>query len=49
MARDAAAARSAGELAGRLFGPPGWQPDGAGETSDKIRERWQAAARQTEG
>ena len=49
MARDAAAARSAGELAGRLFGPPGWQPDGAGETSDEIRERWQAAARQTEG
>ncbi len=37
MARDAAAARSPRELAGRLFGPPGWQPDGKGETSEALR------------
>jgi sterol desaturase/sphingolipid hydroxylase (fatty acid hydroxylase superfamily) len=46
IARDAAAARSPRELAGRLFGPPGWQPDGAGETSETIRARWQAAERE---
>ncbi|MFN7397952.1 MAG: sterol desaturase family protein [Sandaracinobacter sp.] len=43
IARDAVAARSARELLGRLFGPPGWQPDGAGETSETIRARWLAA------
>lgn len=42
MARDAWAARAPGELAGRLFRPPGWQPDGTGETSDAIRARWHA-------
>jgi sterol desaturase/sphingolipid hydroxylase (fatty acid hydroxylase superfamily) len=46
IARDAVAARSPRELAGRLFGPPGWQPDGAGETSETIRARWQAAERE---
>jgi sterol desaturase/sphingolipid hydroxylase (fatty acid hydroxylase superfamily) len=46
MARDALAARSPRELGGRLFGPPGWQPDGAGETSETIRARWQAAERE---
>jgi hypothetical protein len=44
IARDAAAARSLRELWGRLVGPPGWQPDGGGETSDVIRARWQSAA-----
>jgi len=44
MARDARSARSPRELAGRLFGPPGWQPGGGGETSDAIRRDWQAAA-----
>ena len=43
IARDAVAARSPRELWGRLFGPPGWQPDGTGETSETIRARWQAA------
>jgi hypothetical protein len=35
--RDAGAS-----FGGRLFGPPGWQADGAGETSETIRARWQA-------
>jgi sterol desaturase/sphingolipid hydroxylase (fatty acid hydroxylase superfamily) len=43
IARDAAGARSPRELAGRLFGPPGWQPDGEGDTSERIRARWQSA------
>jgi len=43
IARDARAARSPRELAARLFGPPGWQPDGAGETSESIRRAWQSA------
>jgi sterol desaturase/sphingolipid hydroxylase (fatty acid hydroxylase superfamily) len=42
IARDATTTRSPRELWGRLFGPPGWQPDGAGETSEVIRARWQA-------
>jgi sterol desaturase/sphingolipid hydroxylase (fatty acid hydroxylase superfamily) len=42
IARDAVASRSPSELLGRLFGPPGWQPDGAGDTSETIRARWQA-------
>lgn len=44
IARDVLAAQSPREVAGRLFGPPGWQPDGEGDTSDRIRARWQAAA-----
>jgi sterol desaturase/sphingolipid hydroxylase (fatty acid hydroxylase superfamily) len=44
IVRDAAAARSPRELAGRLFGPPGWQADGVGETSETIRSRWQSAS-----
>ncbi len=44
IARDVRAARSPKELAGRLFGPPGWQPDSAGETSDAIRRAWLAGA-----
>jgi sterol desaturase/sphingolipid hydroxylase (fatty acid hydroxylase superfamily) len=47
MLADAARARSVRELGGRLFGPPGWQPDGAGETSDRIRARWAAASPDT--
>jgi sterol desaturase/sphingolipid hydroxylase (fatty acid hydroxylase superfamily) len=49
IARDAAAARSLRELWGRLVGPPGWQPDGGGETSDVIRARWQSTAAPGEG
>jgi sterol desaturase/sphingolipid hydroxylase (fatty acid hydroxylase superfamily) len=43
IVRDIAMVRRPRDLWGRLFGPPGWQPDGAGETSDAIRARWQAA------
>jgi sterol desaturase/sphingolipid hydroxylase (fatty acid hydroxylase superfamily) len=28
---------------GYLFGPPGWSHDGSRDTSDMIRERWEAA------
>jgi len=40
MGRDALQARSARELAGYLFGPPGWRPDGTGSTSAVIRRQW---------
>ncbi|MBS3961284.1 MAG: sterol desaturase family protein [Sandarakinorhabdus sp.] len=43
IARDVRAARSPRELGGRLFGPPGWQPDSPGDTSEAIRRDWQAA------
>ncbi|WP_374389117.1 sterol desaturase family protein [Sandaracinobacter sp.] len=48
IGRDAVQSRSAGELAGRLFGPPGWQPGGTGETSETIRARWEAASTRRE-
>jgi sterol desaturase/sphingolipid hydroxylase (fatty acid hydroxylase superfamily) len=44
IARDLARARSLREAWGRVAAPPGWQPDGAGETSETIRARWEAAA-----
>ena len=44
IARDALHARNAAELWGRLFGPPGWQPGGEGDTSDAIRARALAPA-----
>ncbi len=37
MGRDAIRARSPGELAGYLFGRPGWKPDGTGVTSEALR------------
>lgn len=40
IGRDALAARSPDEILGRLFGPPGWQPGGTGETSETIRRLW---------
>ena len=43
IARDARLARGPRELCGRLFGPPGWQPGGAGDTSESIRARALAA------
>jgi sterol desaturase/sphingolipid hydroxylase (fatty acid hydroxylase superfamily) len=43
MARDVAAARSAREVLGATFGPPGWRADGAGQTSANIRAAWAAA------
>jgi sterol desaturase/sphingolipid hydroxylase (fatty acid hydroxylase superfamily) len=44
IARDLGRARSLREAWGRVAAPPGWQPDGAGETSETIRARWQAAS-----
>lgn len=36
--RDLARARSARSIAGYLFGPPGWQPDGNGPTTENLRK-----------
>jgi sterol desaturase/sphingolipid hydroxylase (fatty acid hydroxylase superfamily) len=37
IARDLWRAKSLREIAGYLFGPPGWSPDGTGATSRRIR------------
>ena len=37
IARDLYRARSLREIAGYLFGPPGWKPDGRGATTQRIR------------
>ena len=42
IARDLAGARSWRERLGFAFGPPGWSRDGARETSEAIRARWEA-------
>lgn len=39
MARDVARARNLGEVLGYLFRPPGWRPDGSGETTEELRRR----------
>jgi sterol desaturase/sphingolipid hydroxylase (fatty acid hydroxylase superfamily) len=39
MVRDVIRARSAREILGLIFGPPGWRADGHGETSENIRAR----------
>jgi len=36
---DLRAARSISEVIGYLFGPPGWRPNGAGETTEDLRRR----------
>lgn len=41
---DLRQAKSAREIAGYLFGPPGWQPDGKGQTTENLRAQ---AARST--
>lgn len=43
IGRDLARSRSLREAAGHVAGPPGWRPDGTGETSEEIRRRWAAA------
>ena len=35
---DLRQAKSAREIAGFLFGPPGWQPDGKGQTTENLRK-----------
>lgn len=37
--QDLKTARSAGEVFGYLFRPPGWRPDGRGETTEDLRRR----------
>jgi sterol desaturase/sphingolipid hydroxylase (fatty acid hydroxylase superfamily) len=37
--RDLMQARSAREVVGYLFGPPGWRPNGDGETTEDLRRR----------
>jgi len=39
LLRDLKHARSLREFVGYLFGPPGWRPDGAGETTADLRRR----------
>lgn len=43
IARDVKKARSLREAVGYVFGPPGWAPDGRGETSAVMRARALAA------
>ncbi len=42
IAGDLRHARSVGEAWGRIARPPGWQPDGKGDTAAAIRARWLA-------
>ena len=39
LARDLASARSLRAVLGYLFMPPGWRPDGPGETTKELRAR----------
>jgi sterol desaturase/sphingolipid hydroxylase (fatty acid hydroxylase superfamily) len=42
LLRDLSKARSPREVIGYLFGPPGWRPDGNGETTEDLRRRVEA-------
>ena len=44
MLGDVARSRSLREVAGYMFGPPGWSPDGSRQTSAEIRAAWEARA-----
>ena len=39
LMRDLRAARSVREAIGYLLRPPGWRPDGAGDTTEEMRAR----------
>lgn len=39
MFRDLRTARSLRDVIGYVFGPPGWKPDGTGETTENMRKR----------
>jgi sterol desaturase/sphingolipid hydroxylase (fatty acid hydroxylase superfamily) len=43
MFRDLLRARSPRDVAGILFAPPGWQPNGNHETSEAIKAKWEKA------
>ncbi len=42
MAQDVMKARSAKQIVGHMFGPPGWSIDGSRDTSDTLKARWRA-------
>jgi sterol desaturase/sphingolipid hydroxylase (fatty acid hydroxylase superfamily) len=42
MGRDLRSARSAREVLGFAFGPPGWRSDGRGPTANNVRAAWRA-------
>ncbi len=42
IAADLARARSPREALMVVFGPPGWRPDGEGDTARGLRARWEA-------
>lgn len=44
LLRDLWRARSLRAVAGHLFGPPGWQPEGPGQTTEALRAAAQAGA-----
>jgi sterol desaturase/sphingolipid hydroxylase (fatty acid hydroxylase superfamily) len=44
LLRDLGSARSLREVAGYLFGPPGWKPDGSGMTTENLRRSLLRAA-----
>jgi sterol desaturase/sphingolipid hydroxylase (fatty acid hydroxylase superfamily) len=44
LARDLWRARSLREIGGYLFGPPGWRPDGQGQTTEALRRAAAAPA-----
>ncbi|CAN5628827.1 sterol desaturase family protein [soil metagenome] len=45
IGRDLAGSRSLREVAGYLFGPPGWSPDGSRDTSATLKAQWKAEQR----
>jgi sterol desaturase/sphingolipid hydroxylase (fatty acid hydroxylase superfamily) len=40
IAGDLSRVRRPRDIAGFVFGPPGWSPDGSRETSDSIKQDW---------
>ena len=42
IGRDLTKARSARDVLGYVFGPPGWRPGGEGTTSEDLRRAWRA-------
>lgn len=44
LVRDVLSARSAREVIGYIFGPPGWRPDGQGSTTEDLRRASDAPA-----
>ncbi len=45
--RDLRSARSIGDVLGYLLKPPGWRPDGHGETTEDLRRRGPSSAAPT--